>query len=351
MPTALAPRHPLFSAPNPAPATPTADTARVWIVMRTRARPLLLRRAIASVLSQSLPAWHLCIVNDGGAPEPVEQILAEHAAIFAGRVSLRHNAQSRGMEAASNLGLAHLAAARPRAPYFAIHDDDDSWHPDFLRRTVASLDDPAHADFIGTATRATVINERIEDDAIIEESRQDFPFRPGLADLAALLMENRFPPIALLLRTRLLDEIGGFNPALPVLGDWEFNIRAALAGDILALDAPLAYYHHRHAPGQAAYGNTVTTGQARHEFWNARLRNSLLREGVKTRPDLLGLLQPLLHTALQTERAMQAAKAERDALAREMQAARAELHAMHATLAALRADMAALRAQTRPGGA
>ncbi len=221
--------------------------------MRTRDRPVLLRRAIGSVLSQTFEDWHLCIVNDGGAPASVDTIVEDHKPMLAGRVCVLHAAHSDGMEAASNRGLQEA-----RARYFTIHDDDDTWHPEFLRRTVEFLDDQANAAFVGASTRAVVINERIEGDIVLEELRIDFPFRPTVTDLSQLLMENRYPPIALIFRTSLLDQIGGFNPALPVLGDWEFNIRAALAGDIASVDAPLAYYHHRHAPGQAAYGNTVT---------------------------------------------------------------------------------------------
>jgi glycosyltransferase involved in cell wall biosynthesis len=46
-----------------------------------------------------------------------------------------HHAHSKGMEAASNAGI-HASTGE----FVVIHDDDDSWHPDFLRETVDYLD-------------------------------------------------------------------------------------------------------------------------------------------------------------------------------------------------------------------
>jgi hypothetical protein len=98
----------------------------VGIVMRTKNRTVLLRRALESVAKQTYPNWQLVVVNDGGDPEPV---IALVQAVFGGdkRVSIIHHATSVGMEGASNAGLARL-----RTELAAIHDDDDSWAPDML---------------------------------------------------------------------------------------------------------------------------------------------------------------------------------------------------------------------------
>jgi hypothetical protein len=44
---------------------------------------------------------------------------------------LVENATSRGMEAASDLGIARVASE-----FIAIHDDDDLWESEFLNRPV-----------------------------------------------------------------------------------------------------------------------------------------------------------------------------------------------------------------------
>jgi hypothetical protein len=63
--------------------------------------------------------------------------------------------------------------------------------------------------------------------------------------LSEMACGNFFPPIAFLFRRAVLDRIGGFNEALPVLGDWFFNLEFLLEDDIAVLPEPLARYHHR----------------------------------------------------------------------------------------------------------
>ena len=46
----------------------------VAIVTRTKNRPLLLERALNSVLGQSFADWHQIVVNDGGDPAPVDAL-------------------------------------------------------------------------------------------------------------------------------------------------------------------------------------------------------------------------------------------------------------------------------------
>ena len=48
---------------------------KIAIITRTKNRPLLLRRAINSVLKQTLKDWIMVIVNDGGSKEEVETTL------------------------------------------------------------------------------------------------------------------------------------------------------------------------------------------------------------------------------------------------------------------------------------
>jgi glycosyltransferase involved in cell wall biosynthesis len=64
------------------------------------------------------------------------------------------------MEAASNAGSAVCDS-----DYVVIHDDDDSWLPDFLDRTVAFLDSEKGARYGGVATHSVYVSEEIRDDA------------------------------------------------------------------------------------------------------------------------------------------------------------------------------------------
>lgn len=270
------------------------DTA-VSVVTRTKDRPLLLARAIASVVGQGFAKWHLFIVNDGGDPQPVDALVADFKAALGDRITVIHNPVSGGMEAASN-----LAVSRVTSPYLIIHDDDDSWHPDFLAETVAFLDNPANARFAGVVTQATVVHERING-SVIERTREE-PFNPGMAgiDLGALLGVNQFPPITFLIRRSALEAVGAYNPNLPVLGDWDFNIRLMLAADVGFIPRALAYYHHREPTTGGAYGNTVNNtvnqlGVDRHKTFNVLYRNALLRQSLRQAPWATGMTVAQLH--------------------------------------------------------
>lgn len=105
----------------------------VGIVTRTKNRIVLLRRALESVKNQSHENWILVIVNDGGDPAPVDRLVAS---IFNtdSRVRIIHHPESKGMEAASNAGISALDT-----DYAIIHDDDDSWAPEFLKVTTQTL--------------------------------------------------------------------------------------------------------------------------------------------------------------------------------------------------------------------
>ena len=103
----------------------------VAIIMRTQDRPLTLDRALRSILGQRFQDWELIIVSDAGNLAVINRVLARYAEALDGRCRLLHREVSSGMEAASNFGVTHS-----RAHYVVLHDDDDSWHPDFLWATV-----------------------------------------------------------------------------------------------------------------------------------------------------------------------------------------------------------------------
>lgn len=269
----------------------------VAIITRTKNRPLLLARAFASMLEQSYAHWHLYLVNDGGDPAPVEALVALYRSAFNGRISVIHHAASLGMEAASNAGLAASSG-----DYVVIHDDDDAWHPRFLETTVRFLEASEHAGYAAVASNCEVVHEEIHDQEVIEVRREPWGFWKPQVDLLDQLVHNRFPPICLLIRRSVVDLIGPYNADLPVLGDWDYNLRILLAGDIGAIDLPLAYYHHRTtARDDATYGNSVHNGWNKHLTYQALYRNSMLRTLLRKEPGFAGLAHVVLKSIHETD--------------------------------------------------
>lgn len=279
-----------MNAPSPSTTTTQATThATVAVVMRTKNRLLLLHRALSSVLFQTHTAWHLYLVNDGGNQPELERTLALYRPLFGTRLSVLHHSTSQGMEAASNAALAHVTEA-----FFAIHDDDDTWHPDFLKHSVAFLTNPENTRFLAVTTGSVVVHEEIKNDIVHELSREEWCVNRETIDFTKLLYANLFPPISLLMRTSLLQSIGTFNAALPVLGDWDYNIRIMQQGDIGYIKDYLAFYHRRSAGTHSVYSNTITNQADQHTLYNILIRNQKLRESLRTSPQLLGLAQGLI---------------------------------------------------------
>lgn len=242
------------------------------IVTRTKNRAALLHRAMESVAGQYNRTFVWVIVNDGGERAPVETVVAE-AKRRGVPVVVLHHAESLGMEAASNAGLAAVDSE-----FVAIHDDDDTWDPHFVPETLGYLrKNPSKG---GVVVKTTKVVERIDGAGRIRTIGRR-PFNPELhsVHLSEMAERNLFPPISFVYRRSVLDTIGAYDPSLSVLGDWDFNLRFLSRFDIGVHPHALANYHFR--PGnRGATGNTVGAGVDLHVEWDAAIRNRLLRKDL-----------------------------------------------------------------------
>lgn len=246
----------------------------VAVVTRTKDRPLLLRRACHSVSEQSWRNLWWVVVNDGGDAGPVRDILST-SGIPADRIILIDNQTSVGMEAASNLGVRAVDTE-----FVVIHDDDDQWHPDFLKKSVRFLQGPRAraAGFDGVLSRAWRVSERIDGDRVTVLGAE--PYMPWVSEvpLAQMAVGNFFAPISFLYRRRIFDQIGGYDESLPVLGDWRFNLDFLARANIGFLDSYLAWYHHRDTgSAQPVYANSVVGARSLHGQYFSVVTNGILR--------------------------------------------------------------------------
>jgi glycosyltransferase involved in cell wall biosynthesis len=242
----------------------------VAVIMRTRDRPVLLSRAIASVCAQTFADWHLVLLNDGGDATSAGDVLRAHDAKLAGRVTVISNNQPRGRSAALNQGIKASSST-----YIAIHDDDDTWHPEFLARTTAHLDATADA---AVAARTEIVYERIDGAEVTELQRQVFCPDVHAFTLSDLLLHNRTVPISVLYRRAVHAEIGWYREDLPFVEDWDLWLRLTLAEQSLGFidgDA-LAFWHQRPEAG-GALANSMIASNAEHRRLDQLLRDEALR--------------------------------------------------------------------------
>ncbi|MEX0330290.1 MAG: glycosyltransferase family 2 protein [Puniceicoccaceae bacterium] len=254
--------------------------AKVSIITRTRDRELFLARAAASVLGQrNAPPWEWIVVNDAGDRDAVEAVLREAREQYPDQIQILHLAESKGMEHASNRGIEQATGE-----FLVIHDDDDSWRPAFLESMVAWLDAPAHRDFAGVVCHAQRVEERLQEDAITIQEESPFNTWLETIDPWTVLEENPFPPISFLFRRWAYEEAGPFDEGLPVLGDWEFNVRLILKWPLGLLPEVLANYHHRPRSATGSAANSITAGHNTHRHWESVLRQRWAKE--EPDPDL-----------------------------------------------------------------
>lgn len=256
-------------------------TARVTIVTRTRNRGVLLKRAVRSVARQTFTDYELVIVNDGGDAAEVDALIAAQPAELAARTTIVHNESSHGREAAVEDGLAVSTHE-----FFAIHDDDDSWEPGFLERTVAEMD--AHPSYGAVAVRCDVVHEHLEGDRVVEDSREVLAADSDCWSLVDSFVVNAVPPISQLIRRDVADEIGHWDGRLQTQADWEFNLRLLLSCSVSFLgDEVLAHWHQRPAQG-SDMGNSVIDDAHQHRADNLMIRDRYLRDALAAPGQHLG---------------------------------------------------------------
>jgi GT2 family glycosyltransferase len=299
-PTTLESRTRMRTQPEPAPERGTRP--RVAVIMRTMDRPLFLRRALASVARQRFRDWCLVVVCDGGDAEGAAAAIAG-SILDQRRVILVDAVRNRGMEAASNLGI--LASD---SDYVVIHDDDDTWEPGFLRTTVDFMDMAPEWKYGGVITHSTYVSEEVTPAGVVTRRRVPYHDWVQNVQLAEMVCENFFPPIAFLFRRSLCQKLGGFDERFPVLGDWDFNLRTLAVTDIGVIPTALANYHHRDTGNVGLYANSVIGMRSKHAEYNPLLRHKYLRQDGTAAGGRLAQMLPMAALAADLRRSARASE-------------------------------------------
>lgn len=249
----------------------------VAVLVRTKDRPRFLRRALANIAEQTFTDYTVCVINDGGDESATRAILQASplAHLLEGDTPRLMLLTTGGgnMEAASNAGL-----AATDSEFVAIHDDDDLWAPEFLERTVGALR-ASEALICSTRVVERYERETPEGEFEVYEERIFHDGLPGFG-LQFLYRTNRAVPIGILYRRRLHELVGFYDESLPVVGDWEFNLRAAAVTEVLLVDEPLAYWSLR-PEADGADANSVQR-QAEHARFDASVRARAIRDDLQS---------------------------------------------------------------------
>lgn len=199
----------------------------VSVVVATRSRPQLLRRALASISDQDhAGAIEILVVFDGSDIDDLTDL-----PLGPGRViRTMKNSRSAGLAGARNTGIE--AASHP---LLAFCDDDDEWKTDKLTRQLPLLAAP---DVIVAATGVEIhssggIHQRLA------------PSQAGLADLLRSRITELHPSSFVLRTQDLRGRLGLVDEALPASygEDYDLLLRATKLGRIEAVPDALTIVH------------------------------------------------------------------------------------------------------------
>jgi len=194
---------------------------KISVLMATWNRATLLPRAINSVLAQSFQDWELIIIDDGSTDE-TPAILASYAR--EPRIRVFHRAHG-GVGTARNAAFEHS-----RANIIAYLDSDNEWSPAYLEAVERAFSEDSGL----TSTYCAVRRISANGTAAVH-----FP----TFDAARLRLQNFIDLNVFAHRRRVWDEVGGFDPALPCLNDWDLIRRYARHGAPRAVAIVGAQYH------------------------------------------------------------------------------------------------------------
>lgn len=178
---------------------------------------------VKSVLAQTYTSYEVIVVNDGSPDTPaLERALAP----FRDRIVYLVQ-ENRGISLARN---AALSVARGR--YVALLDSDDAWEPNYLAVQVAALEaDPTLAVVYPNALI-------VGDHPHAGRTYRDICPSKGPVTFQAILTQRCQVFISALIRRTAIDRVGGFDPELRSVEDFDLWLRLLAAGERIG-------YHNR----------------------------------------------------------------------------------------------------------
>lgn len=212
----------------------------VSAVVTTFKRPDDVRRALASVVSQTYPLAEIIVIEDGPATELGEWIHRN----YGNRVRYIAHGVNKGLPAARNTGLRESTG-----DYIAYLDDDDVWKPERIRKQVDVLS-------------ALPVSERKQIGVVTCKTEMHFPksgrisVRPygnvGPLKEAIIREGARTPSSSFLFAREALERVGGFDESLASSVDHDIWMALAVEGySGAAADEPLVVHFDRFARSTA----------------------------------------------------------------------------------------------------
>ncbi len=192
--------------------TPIETSPLVSVLIRTKNRPLLLRQALSSVLTQRYSNLEVIVINDGG--EDVSAIINEFAPFLT--IKYQSHDEQRGRSAAAN-SAALLASGK----FVNLLDDDDILYPDHIAKLAQFLEMTGEEFAYSDCELARLKWGEKGHPEITEKSL----FMGYDFDQEQLYTANFIPLMTAMFTLDLLRRTGPFDQSLEIAEDWDMWIR------------------------------------------------------------------------------------------------------------------------------
>lgn len=255
----------------------------------------LTKRAVDSVLTQTLPVSEVILLDDGsidGTSELLQTHLAENSR-WHGRVRYVHQ-ENQGPGAARNRGIAEAAGE-----WLAFLDNDDLWLPQKLEWQFRALESFSQCE--ACITDAWFMNNPDMKMTLFQLSAKDHHGTIGLISDPLEYMLDRSSIVGvhpvwlqnLVTRTRLARDVGGFDPRFRFGDDDDFAFRLGCATELCFVNVPLVLIDRtppaeRHLGAHSRWDDSdfrLQMAQERYEKrlqldveFSAAVRNSMRRD-------------------------------------------------------------------------
>ena len=200
---------------------------KISVIIPTFNRLDLLKRAIDSVLNQSIKPYDIIVVDDGSTDGTSEMIQHKYKSI-----NLIQQKNS-GVSAARNNGIKNA-----QGDWIALLDSDDEWKKNKLEEQVNNLTDNPKYEFCHT-------NEIwIRNGIRVNQKKRHKKYGGFIFDKCLDIC--RISPSSVLFNKNILNHVGWFDEKLPVCEDYDLWLRITADYEILFIDKPLIVKYGGH---------------------------------------------------------------------------------------------------------
>lgn len=205
--------------------------SRVTVIIPTYDRPDLVTRAVDSVLGQTYRDFECVVVDDNSPGTETKDVVTS---IQSERLTYVRHDKNRGSGAARNTGLEHVSGE-----FVAFLDDDDEWLPNKLEKQL-SLFETLPPEYGLVYCWMDYINAQGDANQHYRPTLRGYVF-PHVLDGQRIGACS-----TLLVRTRVVEDVGGFDASLPRGVDGDFIRRVCRDYKVDYVPETLVRYHTGH---------------------------------------------------------------------------------------------------------